>query len=93
MVLQLRPLASDTPHGQFFTGWPVAGPLLQKCMEAAERSPLGLRPVLPTMTLSSFILLVQVSAKGTQMERENSGLGLDRGKNSQNVNIFILEKT
>ena len=27
------------------------------------------------------------------MERAKSGLGLDRGKNSQNVNLFILEKS
>lgn len=55
-------------------------------------SQLGPPPVLPRMTLHSFILLVQLSAKGTQMEREKSGLGLDRGENSQNVNLFILEK-
>lgn len=70
----------------------MAGPLWQKCTEAVEHSQLGLLPVLPRMTLSSFILLVQVSAKGTQMEREKSGLGLDGGKNPQNVNVFILKK-
>lgn len=62
-------------------------------LSAEVHSQLGLPPVLPRMTLHSFILLVQVSAKGTQMERAKSGLGLDRGKNSQNVNLFILEKS
>lgn len=62
-------------------------------LSAEVNSQLGPHPVLPRMTLYSFILLVQVSAKGTQMEREKSGLGLDSGKNSQNVNLFILEKS
>lgn len=63
-------------------------------LPAKVHSQLGPHPVLPRMTLHSFILLVQVSAKGTQMERENSGLGLhgEGEGNSQNVNLFILEE-
>ena len=60
---------------------------------ALEPSQLGLQPALPRMTLCSFILFIQVSAKETQMESEKLGLGLDGEKNSQNVIMFILEKT
>lgn len=89
MDVQTSPRAGpETPPSLTFhrvaTGWALSAEVL---------SQLGLHPVLPRMTLHSFILSVQVSAKGTQMEREKSGLGLDRGKNLQNVNLFILEKS
>lgn len=78
--VQLGPLlGSDTPPSLTFHsvagGWaPWAG-----AHGGREPAQLGSHPALPRMTLSSFILLVQVSAKGTQMQREKSGLGLYGG--------------
>ena len=56
------------------------GPFARSAPQPWSIPSLACVPLLPKMTLYSFILLVQVSAKGTQMEREKSGLGLDRKK-------------
>lgn len=51
------------------------GPFARSTPQPWSIPSLACVPLLPQMTLYSFILLVQVSAKGTQMEREKSGLG------------------
>lgn len=90
---QLRPLTRlYLLHHERLPGWPVAESLRQKRTTVVEHSQLGQHPVTsqndPLLLL--LLLLVQVSAKGTQMEREEPELGLEGGKNSPNVNLFIL---
>ena len=79
-------------HHECLPGWPVAGPLRQKRTTAVERSQLGQHPVTSQngpllLLLLLLFFLVQVSAKGTQMEREKSGLGSDREKKIHQMSI------
>lgn len=55
--------------------WGGLWPLQQRLQSIPS---LACIPSFPEWPFYSFILLIQVSAKGTQMEREKSGLGLDR---------------
>lgn len=84
---------SETPPSLMFPGVAGGRPPRQKCTVAAEHSQLGLHSVLPRMTLNSSFFWYKFLPKEHRWREKNQGWVSIGGKNSQNVNMFILEKT